>query len=254
MATKKTETTGKTKKAKTTRQTETTKTTGQPREKTGRARGAKPYPPNVVTQAYIAKVTGVTKSAVSKSPLPTVSDSKGNKRYDLNDPEVKAYIEGKRTVNRRRRPQIRSKAGPSVDFEGEKNHSVYLSADLKAIVDSVSDPVAKLNVIHDAEKVEWTRERRIKVQLENAIRKKDLIPVNIVRIWIGAFVPGIRNNLLPLGKRIARGDRALQTRIDEEIQRATEKLLESSIRLVQDSDVVDSALSDLISEAEEDEQ
>jgi hypothetical protein len=245
MATKKTE---NTKKAKTPGLPQ------EPREKTGRARGAKPYPSNVVTQAYIAKVTGVTKSAVSKSPLPTVSDSKGNKRYDLNDPEVQAYIEGKRTVNRRRRTKIHSKAEPSEDFGAGKNHSIYLSADLKAIVDSVNDPVAKLNVIHDAEKVEWTRERRIKVQLENAIRKKDLIPVNIVRIWIGAFVPGIRNNLLPLGKRIARGDRALQTRIDEEIQRATEKLLESSIRLVQDSDVVDSALSDLISEAEEDEQ
>lgn len=231
----------------------TSKPAKNPEEKQGYSKrpGRAGLPANIVSMAEVARLAGVRQSAVTKAGLPCVPDSNG-RRYDIEDPDVAAYIEGGRMANRRQRLQkkIKSSSRP----QDEKQVEVRISDDLKAIIDSVQDPLAKLNLIHEAEKVEWTRQRRIKVELENTSRKKQMIPVNVMRVWVGAFVPGIRNNFLPLPQRIARGNKELEARAAKEVETGIRKTIESALALLKDSDSIDNALAeDLMLHAEEDE-
>jgi hypothetical protein len=59
---------------------------------------------------------------------------------------------------------------------------------------------------------------------------KDLIPADLMAIYIGFFAEGIRNNFLNIGSRVARGDTALRDRIEKEIKTAIEKTIEGAAR------------------------
>lgn len=212
--------------------------------------GQKGYGANVVNQATLATMAGVSRAAVSKAALPRVNDTSNlqNARYDLNNPEVKAYLEGSRTANKRTRNRFVFEA-PSRSG-AEKKVVSKISEDLQEIGAQIKDPRGKLDFIHEAEKVEWVRERRIKVQLENSVRKKETIPAKIMQIWLGAFVPAIRNNILPLPDRIARGDETIRNRASQEIQRALEKTVESSLALLRENESVQEAISGYLESVE----
>jgi hypothetical protein len=58
---------------------------------------------------------------------------------------------------------------------------------------------------------------------EHKIAMKELVPAEVIALWIGYFAAGIRNNFLPIGNRVARGNTKLRDRIESEIKKAIEK-------------------------------
>jgi phage terminase Nu1 subunit (DNA packaging protein) len=81
--------------------------------------------------------------------------------------------------------------------------------------------------------IRYLEARSIKVELQNAELKRDLIPLDIVRNGWGAWASAVRNNILSVGQRIARGDTALRDRVEKEIKRALEKSIEQSAKEIE---------------------
>jgi phage terminase Nu1 subunit (DNA packaging protein) len=78
------------------------------------------------------------------------------------------------------------------------------------------------------QEIRYLEARSIKVELQNAELKRDLMPLGIVRNGWGAWASAIRNNILSVGQRVARGDTKLRDRVEREIKRAMEKSIEQA--------------------------
>lgn len=156
-----------------------------------------------VSRAVIAQLRGVTPNAVSKAKLPQ-TDS-GN--YDLTDPEVWAYVTA---------PTVEKALAESRRANRETE---LTDADLEELKEE------KLRA-----EIEWKQKQTRKLDLEHEVDKRDLVPSEVIGLWIGYFASGIRNNFLTLAKRVSRGDEELQKRIDRQVTKSIEKTLSSAER------------------------
>lgn len=107
-------------------------------------------------------------------------------------------------------------------------------ADGDASEEGAPDEGAALDNEKTREEILRIREARIGLELKNARERQDLIPEQDVRLWIGAFATGIRNNFLRLGERIARGDNTLRDKIERETQRSLQKTLDNAAAQLRD--------------------
>ena len=89
----------------------------------------------------------------------------------------------------------------------------------------MSPDMAELYERKLAAEVRRTEAMARKYELEVATRKQDLIPAELMGIYLGHFASGIRTNFLTLGNRIARGDANLRDRIEKEITKAIKKTI-----------------------------
>jgi phage terminase Nu1 subunit (DNA packaging protein) len=79
-----------------------------------------------------------------------------------------------------------------------------------------------------AQEIRYLEARSIKVELQNAELKRDLMPLDVVRGGWGAWASAVRNNILSVGQRVARGDTKLRDRVEKQIKRALEKSVEQA--------------------------
>ncbi len=78
------------------------------------------------------------------------------------------------------------------------------------------------------QEVRYLEARSLKVELQNAELKRDLVPLDIVRSGWGAWASAVRNNILTVGQRVGRGDTKLRDRVEKEVKRALEKSIEQA--------------------------
>ncbi len=69
----------------------------------------------------------------------------------------------------------------------------------------------------------WSETRARIAERKEAEAKNELIPTEVALHWKETFAAGIRTNILPIGERVARGDKKLRQRIERELQRALER-------------------------------
>ena len=172
-----------------------------------------------ITGVELAKRAGVSKQTVYKSDLRRTPSGK----FNTEDPEVKAYVEGRR---RRNHAQRNSKQRTS--DHGNTAVTSHRMKDLEAQIATIADPQARLEAMNELEKLRWTEARRRGQELRNARERQDLIHVKDMRQWIGFFASGLRTNILPLGDRIARGDKQLRDRIERETTKAITATLKNA--------------------------
>jgi phage terminase Nu1 subunit (DNA packaging protein) len=84
-----------------------------------------------------------------------------------------------------------------------------------------------------AQEIRYLEARSIKVELQNAELKRDLIPLDVVRGGWGAWASAVRNNILSVGQRVARGDTKLRDRVEKEVKRALKKSVEQAAKEIQ---------------------
>ena len=156
-----------------------------------------------------------TRSVLARAAGVSVDSIRGNKRiealrgpdgrYDTQHPEILAYIEGKRK------------------FVAPKRAQQDLARSV--LPENYSDPQAVTENEHEKEKLELTRQRRIKEQLKNLELMRETVPTALLVTWMSAFATGLRNNVLTAGTRIARGNKELQERCDTELARSIRAVL-----------------------------
>jgi phage terminase Nu1 subunit (DNA packaging protein) len=155
-----------------------------------------------LTRQEIADLRGVTPATVSRAQLRKTDSGK----YDLLDPGVWDYV-----------------TAPTVE------KAIY---NYKLSVQQFTDD-ADMEELKTKHEIRYLEARSIKVELQNAELKRDLMPLDIVRNGWGAWASAVRNNILSVGQRIARGDTALRDRVEKEIKRALEKSIEQSAKEIE---------------------
>ena len=153
-----------------------------------------------LTRIQISELRNCDPSTVSRAPLPK---TKG-KGYDLLDDEVWAYVT---------EPVIKSaiyeyKRTMLAEYEENDNADIDLQK-------------AKTYIA-------WKEKQSRKLDLEFALQKNDLIPSDLIGIWIGYFASGLRNNFLTIAARVARNNKTLRNKIEKEITKAIKKTLETA--------------------------
>jgi phage terminase Nu1 subunit (DNA packaging protein) len=139
------------------------------------------------------------------------------------------YIDGTLGKNAQKR-RVALKQSLKKQIESGK-----LPPDLQNIITQITDPVQQIAIKHEAEKLEWTRERRIGVQLRNLETKGQLVPTSIVATWMSLFTIGLRNNLLSVGERVARGDAKLRAKIEKELEIGIQRTIDNVAAGLRDS-------------------
>ena len=119
-------------------------------------------------------------------------------KYDLDDPINRAYIR-------------------------EHFHREFLNA-----LDDADEDEVGLETEKTREEIRYLQARALKVELQNAELKRDLVPFKIVREGWGAFANALRNNILTIGNRIGRGDTKLRDRVEKAVKRAIEKSIKQT--------------------------
>jgi phage terminase Nu1 subunit (DNA packaging protein) len=74
------------------------------------------------------------------------------------------------------------------------------------------------------------REQARKLEIQNATALDDLIPLDLVRDTLGDIAGGVNQYLLTIPARVARGDRALEDRVHEEVSNALRHFKAAIIR------------------------
>lgn len=150
-----------------------------------------------MTRNQLAALRGCSPQTVSRHHLPHIKEGK----YDLSNPEVQAFVIEPYLAAALREEHRKKPTDPqdmdSDDLEAEK---------LRAEIEYKNRQVRKLDLFIARE-------------------KRELIPSDLMAIWIGHFSSGVRNNFLSIGNRIARGNVKLRDRIEKEIKKAIEKTL-----------------------------
>jgi len=78
------------------------------------------------------------------------------------------------------------------------------------------------------EDITYKSKQSRKLDLHFAVDKNDLIPSDLIGIWIGYFASGLRNNFLTIAARVSRNNKTLRTKIEKEITKAIKKTLETA--------------------------
>jgi phage terminase Nu1 subunit (DNA packaging protein) len=151
----------------------------------------------VLRHKDFAELLGVTSQRISNAKKDGSIIAGADKSIDLDDPVNRAYL----------REHFHREF---VKTQGAEDDEGGLEAD-------------KLR-----EEVRYLQARSLKVELQNAELKRDLVPIDVVRSGWGAWASAVRNNILTVGQRVGRGDTALRDRVEREIKRALEKSIESA--------------------------
>lgn len=155
-----------------------------------------------LTRKQIAELRGCIPGTVSNAHLPK---TKG-KTYDLLDPEVWGFVTEptvKDAIYEYKRTMME-------EYEDEENSDL--------------DDQKKKTYI------EWKKKQMRKLDLEHAKDKNDLIPSDLIGIWIGYFASGLRNNFLTIAARVARNNKPLRNKIEKEITKAIKKTLSTAAK------------------------
>lgn len=173
--------------------------------------------PRFVNGKGIAALAGVSSAAVTQA----IAKHKGpDGLYDLQNPEVSAYIEGQRRGPKEQRGD-RPTTALDMDF------AEFLDDPDRAAT-GFRDPAARAQVVHAVEKLLHTRARRVAVETANARERGDLIPAELVALWFSAFQVSLRDNLLSAPDRVARGNDALRARVASELSRGIDAALKAA--------------------------
>ncbi len=78
------------------------------------------------------------------------------------------------------------------------------------------------------EEIKYKNKQSRKLDLHFAVEKNDLIPSDLIGIWIGYFASGLRNNFLTIAARVARNNKTLRNKIEKEITKAINKTLQTA--------------------------
>ncbi len=156
--------------------------------------------------AELARFIEVSSSAIYKAKKKGQIRLTKDGKVDTNDPVNRRYIMG---ASKKQRAQ-RGIYDDPLDHEEIDEETVSLEAE-------------KLRA-----EIELKKKQGRKLDLQYEVEKKNLIHIELVGIWIGAFSTGIRNNFLQIGNRIARGDKKLRDRIEKEVKKAIQKTLDNA--------------------------
>jgi len=78
------------------------------------------------------------------------------------------------------------------------------------------------------EEINYKRKTIKREGLKYHVAKNDLIPSDLIGIWIGYFASGLRNNFLTIAARVARNNKTLRNKIEKEITKAINKTLSTA--------------------------
>lgn len=150
-----------------------------------------------LTRQEIADLRKCTPATVSRACLPRTT----GKKYDLLNPVVWAYVT-----------------------------TPYLEDKVRELKEAGRDDLEE-NGLDEEEaraRIEYKNRQIRKLDVEHEKEIKNLQPIETVCLWIGAFSSGVKTNFLTIGKRIAKGNKDLQDKIDGEVSRAISKTLDSA--------------------------
>lgn len=150
-----------------------------------------------MTRQQLADLRDCDPATVSRAHLPKVD----GRNYDLKDPEVRGFV-----VEHWVEDALRRERAKTPDDPANMKRDALEEEKLRA-------------------EIEWKREQTEKIRVAKEQEKRNLLPAEAVGIILGYFVTGIKTNIFTLGGRIARGDKALQEKIEKEITKALEKTL-----------------------------
>ena len=150
-----------------------------------------------ISRKQLANLRKCDPATVSRHHLPQTD----GKKYDLMDPIVMAFVLAPHRADWEREQLVKKASDPS---------------------DMGMDALEEEKIRED---IEWKRRQSRKLDLDHEIRKKDLVPTELIGIYLGHFAAGIRTNFLTLGNRIARGDAKLRDRIEKEVTKGIKKTL-----------------------------
>lgn len=157
------------------------------------------------TAAAFADFIGVSPSAVYKAKKDGKVQQTESGEYDSNDPINRKYIIGVSEKAKAQRGFIDPTAYPD-DENGD-----LMAEKIKADTD-------------------YKKKQSVKLDIQIAKEKEEIVPIDLVAMWIGFFSQGIRNNFLQIGTRIAKGDKKLRQEIDKDVSRCIEKTLANAER------------------------
>ena len=167
--------------------------------------------PGELNRNQFAQFAGVTAAAITRAYNEgKVRRTEGN-LYSIFDSANREYIRLRLTREHRQR-----------------------RSDGRSSEEGAPDEGAALDNEKTREEIMRIREARIGLELKNASSRKDLVPEQDVRMWIGAFAGGIRNNFLRLGDRVARGDTALRDKIERETHKSLQQTLDNAAAQLRD--------------------
>lgn len=153
-----------------------------------------------LSRNQIATLRNCDPSTVTRHDLPQTE----GKRYDLSDPEVWEFV-----------------TAPTVDRKIREYKIMVMALDDENGNSNLDEQKLKQQVI----KLE---KQNRDLELAHEIKKQNLIPTQLIGIFLGYFASGISTNFLTIGNRIARGDTRLKDRIDKAISKAIKKTLETA--------------------------
>ena len=179
--------------------------------------------PGELNRNQFAEFCGVTAAAITRAYKEGKVRRTESNLYSIFDPSNREYIRLRLIREQKQRRSDGESSGEGAPDEG-----------------------SALDNEKTREEIMRIRETRVGLELKNAAARKDLVPAQDVRMWIGAFAAGIRNNLLRLGDRVARGDTKLRDKIERETQKSLQKTLDGAAAQLRDhmKDVEDIVAAD----------
>lgn len=179
---------------------------------------AKKNPDRFVGDKKLAVLAGVSQYTVRNNK--TLNEYKTTLGYDTEHPYIKDYIAGANGLKEKRENQ------------GRKLKAIHAFKREEYDPDDplFKDPVGQASAKKIEESLELQRERKIKLKLENAQKRNELVPYALVRLWFTSFITSINQNLDPVPSRVARGNKVLQELVENEIETAKNRAYELALR------------------------
>lgn len=151
-----------------------------------------------LTASQLAALRGCTVNYVYQQNLPKTKD----KLYDLSNPEVRDFF-----LEPFKKQWLRDLKTGRTEEELEAN--------------SLQEKKTK-------EQINLYKKQGRKLDLDHKIKKKDLVPMDMIAKYLGYFAAGIRINFLSIGNNVAKGDTVLRDKIEKLVEKAIAKTLENA--------------------------
>ena len=166
-----------------------------------------------VTAAEFSRLCGVSRQAVDRARKGgKIYRDETIKKFDIYHPVNLAYLEN-----------AKARAGNDEPEAEENDYSGISPKDLPASMQELY----RQKLAADTRRSEAMARR---YEVDNALKTKDLVSIDLVRIFIGSFASGIQTNFLNLGNRIARDDNVLRDRIESDVKKCIERTKEMAQR------------------------
>jgi hypothetical protein len=186
--------------------------------------------PEIISQAEFARRKGVSRTAVTKA-VQSGRIERAPKGIDWIT-QSEAW-ERNKAVDK---DNVGRMSGTGGGLQQKYNEILatrqYYEAKLKEIKlkEAESGEIPKLAAIKLQKEIALKDEQIARIQLENEIKKKNLVPIELVAIWMGNFANGLRTYFFPIGKRVSPNDKKIQRKYEKELSKAIEKTLSETER------------------------